>query len=92
MTITKITDVNEIAKKVAGYFNGIMEEEDFDTFQEMKDCYWWDSSDIKDEVEAVLKDYEWCITDDGSDVAPVIGDEYYSYRSFMAKVYKMVKR
>lgn len=89
--MTKTLGYEEIINKVAGYFKECMEEGGFDTFEEMKDCYWWDTKDIKEEVKAVISDYDWCLTDDETEISPILGDEYYSYRSFIAKVYKAIK-
>jgi hypothetical protein len=67
-----------------------MEDEGFDTFEEMRDCYWWDTEDIKDEVESVLKDHDWFLTDDRTEVMNM-NCELYSYRRFINMVYKMIK-
>ena len=45
----------ELAQIVADEFNKYMDEHDFDDFDEMKQCYWWDSKDIKDEVDAIIR-------------------------------------
>lgn len=91
MAIIETINFDEVVKKVAEYFQECMEEGEFETFEEMKDCYWWDSNDIKNEVEAVIADYDWCLTDDRTEISPIAGDEYYSYKSFIAKVYKAIK-
>lgn len=86
--------IKELAQKVADYFNGVIEEEEFENFEAMKQCYWWDSNDIKDEVEAVIKDFNWYLTDDRTELYDGnfgAKDEYYSYRKFMVEVYKNVK-
>lgn len=82
--------IKELAKACADYFKSVMQDEGFDTFEEMKDCYWWDTNDIKNEVESVIKDYDWFLTDDRTEVMN-ISCELYSYRSFIAMVYKMIK-
>ena len=89
-----IRTFEELAKVVADGFKAVMEEEGFDTFEEMKQCYWWETNDIKDEVEAYLKEADAqsdkiiCMSDDRTDV--YIGDDYISYRKFSAMWHKMI--
>ena len=69
-----------------------MKDNDFESFNEMKDCYWWTSQDIKNEVEAVLKDNDWSIDEiDGSDIFDNNSNVVTTYRSFMSKVYTIIK-
>lgn len=44
--------IEQLAMKVAEYFKKCMEEGEFETFNEMKECYWWTTEDIKAEVNA----------------------------------------
>lgn len=84
--------LEQMVKNVANYFLEEMKENDFETFEDMKQCYWWTSQDIKEEVNAVLNDYNWAIDEvDGSDIFDNNGFSVCSYRSFMAKVYKIIK-
>ena len=84
--------LEQMVKNVANYFLEEMKENDFETFEDMKQCYWWTSQDIKEEVNAVLNDYDWAIDEvDGSDIFDNNGALACSYRSFMAKVYKIIK-
>ena len=41
----------EAQMKVAESFAETMREFGFESFAEMRDCYWWTSNDIKKEVE-----------------------------------------
>ena len=88
----KAMSIKSIARKCAEYFKGIMAEEGFDTFEEMKQCYWWDSSDIKEEIKAIILDYEWFFNDDETEIF-YIGDESTdtSYRKFIKMVYSYIK-
>lgn len=75
----------ELAKVVAKGFKEVMDEEGFETFDEMKECYWWTSKDIKEEVDWYLKDAtdgDACIGDDGMDVYCNGTDMMISYRAF----------
>lgn len=76
---------------VANEFLETMREFEFETFEEMRDCYWWTSSDIKNEVDYMLKNTNWYIDDSGADVINQETEEIVSYRSFIAKVYKLIK-
>ena len=44
----------ELAKLVAEDFKKTMDEEGFETFDEMKKCYWWSNDDVKEEVESII--------------------------------------
>ena len=46
----------DLAKIVAKSFYETMKVGEFETFDEMKDCYWWTTKDIKDEVDYALRD------------------------------------
>lgn len=88
----KMMNIKGLARKCAEYFMGIMAEEGFDTFEEMKQCYWWDSADIKEEVRAVIAEYDWAFTDDDADIF-YLGDtsKETSYKSFAKIMYGMIK-
>ena len=84
--------VDKMIHDVANYFLTCMKDNDFESFDEMKDCYWWTSQDIKNEVDAVLKEGDWSIDElDGSDIFDNNSNLICSYRSFMSKVYKLIK-
>ena len=54
-----------LAEKVAEEFKSMMQDEGFETFSEMVRCYQWDTEDIKDEVDFILKDIgEDCYIDE----------------------------
>ena len=81
---------------VASDFKATMTEEGFDTFEEMKSCYDWSSSDVKAEVEAILKfstigSFDCYLSDDGADIIGCVDVEEISYRKFMSLVYKRIK-
>ena len=89
-----INNFEELAQVVAKGFKEVMKEEDFDTFEEMKDCYWWTTQDIKDEVDAYIKeatDGDACIGDDGLDVYLHGTDMMISYRTFSNMWHKALK-
>lgn len=60
----------ELAKKIAEEFKNIMEQEGFSCFKEMKECYDWEASDIRSEIEYMVKEYgeaeHFAVMDDGS--------------------------
>lgn len=85
----------ELAQVVANGFKQVMEEEEFETFEDMKNCYWWDTNDIKAEVRYYLNEVsnklhmEIMLSDDGMDV--YIGDNWITYRKFSAMWHKLLK-
>lgn len=86
-----INTFEELAKVVADGFKQVMQEEEFDTFDEMKDCYWWTTEDIKAEVDSYIQeatDGDACISDDGTDVYLHGTDMMISYRKFSAMWHK----
>ena len=82
----------KLASYVAAQFKKDIEENGFDSFEDMKSCYWWDTNDIKDEVEYHIQEADKqsnqliCMSDDRSDV--YINDDYISYRKFSAMWHK----
>lgn len=54
MTEKKYASFDDLAKAVAEEFAKDMKEFGFDTFNEMCHSYWWDSNDIKKEVDEIL--------------------------------------
>jgi hypothetical protein len=84
--------LEQMIKNVANYFLEEMKDNDFETFDEMKECYWWTSKDIKDAVDSLLGEHNWYIDEiDGSDIFDNNGNVVSSYRPFMTKVYKIIK-
>ncbi len=43
-------NINQLAKLVADDLKETMGENGFETFKEMKDCYWWTAQDVKNEI------------------------------------------
>lgn len=83
----------ELAVKVADDFRETMDEQGFESFDEMKKCYWWDSNDIKEEVNSILssvRDADAYIDEiDGSDV--ILNGDTIPYRKFSAMWHKCLK-
>lgn len=83
----------KLAKIVADDFMQTMNEQGFESFDEMKRCYWWDSNDIKAEVDSILQSV--CEADayidevDGSDV--ILDGGIIPYRKFSAMWRKYLK-
>lgn len=48
-------DIDKLAELVADYFKEAMKEGGFETFKEMKDCYWWTAQDIRDEISYIAQ-------------------------------------
>lgn len=88
--------MDQLAQAVADYFLDVMKEEEFDTFDEMKQCYWWTPEDIKDEVDAVLRDVsnESAYIDelDRSEVFSGQGSESIPYRQFSRMWRNIIKK
>lgn len=89
----------ELAQIVADYFNGIMEEQDFEDFDEMRQCYWWDFNDIKDEVDSTIRietnDRAYIDELDRMDVFIDFEGEpqqMMSYRKFSVMWHKLLKK
>ena len=79
---------------VAKDFVEFMQENGFLSFKEMRQCFKWDSQDIKEEVDAALRDLtkgEYCV--DELDGSMVVGDgDLISYGAFMKDVYEEIER
>lgn len=88
--------INELAKMVADDFTLTMKDNDFDTFVEMKECYDWNSRDIRTEVEYTIRASEsgWDMMDD-SDIYHFDENgrsyEFETYRRFINDVYNILK-
>lgn len=87
-----MTKLEQAAALVAQEFKATMAEGEFDTFNEMARCYRWESSDIKDEVDAILRDLTagevYIDEDDGSMVFAPDGE--MEYRKFSAMWRKQI--
>ena len=79
---------------VAKDFVEFMQENGFFSFKEMRQCFKWDSQDIKEEVDAALRDLtkgEYCV--DELDGSMVVGNgDLISYGAFMKAVYEEIER
>jgi len=80
--MTRVHSFEEAARIVAHEFFKDMQDNEFETFQEMAQCYWWEPQDIKEEVSSILtmetkNAWMW---DDLTHV--VVGDEEMYYRDF----------
>lgn len=86
--------LDDLAKKVAEYFNEAIVDAEVEDFQELKDLYWWTSKDVKEEVMACVNDYGkeggFEAFDDG-DIRNPDGTDV-SYRKFRNMVFKYVKK
>ena len=88
--MTKAITYEFLAQKVADYFNEAIKEGGFDDFKDMASCYWWTPKDIKDEVNAIISEYDACIDEvDGTDVC--LYDKLLSYRKFSSMWRKLLK-
>ena len=90
-----MTGFEELAKVVARGFKEVMDEEGFETFDDMKYCYQMDTQDIKEEVDFYLKDAtdgDACIGDDGADVYYHGTDMMIRYRKFATMWRKELKQ
>lgn len=89
-----------LAKLVADDFRNTMEEEGFETFQEMKKCYMWDAQDIRDEIVYIVTELSneywenhresFSISDDGSFLEIGISKDM-DYKEFKALVFSNLK-
>lgn len=85
-----ITSFAQAADIVAEEFLQTMTDEGFNTFREMQKCYWWETSDIKEEISYTLesKTDAWMF-DDGSYVQ--FGAEDMPYSEFKKLVFQNLK-
>ena len=75
----------DLAQLVASEFKEVIDEEGFDDFNDMADCYQWSADDIKAEVDYYLQnatDGDACLSDDGLDVYFHGTNMMISYRTF----------
>lgn len=82
--------LEELVKAIADDFQQTMNEGQFETFIEMKDCYDWDSKDIKNDVDYMCNKY-FNITVLDNDYVVDDLDDYISYRKLISKVYAELK-
>ena len=76
----KFRTFDEAAEYVAKDFISTMQDEGFETFQEMAKCYMWETDDIKSEVYYILQDTNCEMWDDGSELE--IGQNSIEWRKF----------
>lgn len=80
----------KLAQMVADDFNETVNEFGFDSFKEMAKCYCWDSADIKEEVDGIIRAIGAYIDElDGSLV--IMGDSTIEYRVFSRMWRKLIK-
>ncbi len=71
-----------------------MNEEGFNTFNEIADCYWWTSQDIKMEIDSIFRiECESEVWFDNSDDWKTVltKNEEMSYRKFISFVRKIIE-
>ena len=76
------------------FVNEYVKENGFDTFQEMYDCYGYDSEDLKIELAAIVNDEKTAFFDDETNLITLYDKrelEPISYRKFIADVKKLIK-
>lgn len=87
----------ELMEIVANGFEEAMKENEFDSFEEMKECYWWDSKDIHAEAAFFVRESEsgWWL-DEESDLyffdREKNSTDFIEYRKFINGVYKVLKQ
>lgn len=75
----------DLAKVVADEFRQDMKDNDLESFDEMKQFYWWTPQDVKEEVDYIIRSAEetaYIDEVDGKDV--FLHGEMISYRRFAA--------
>lgn len=81
-------DFHQIAKAVAEVIIAEGREDGFDTFKEMCECYWWESSDIQEYVESIVdelyKDSDIYLDEIDHDL--IIQGNDIPYRRFIAAI------
>lgn len=59
----------QLAKVAAKGLLDMAHEEGFDTFAEMKKCYWYDAADVREEIRAALELAGWYVMyDNGKEI------------------------
>ena len=48
-------NIDQLAKLVADDFKETMKENGFESFEEMKKCYWWTAQDIREEISDIAQ-------------------------------------
>ena len=72
----------QLAEIVAADFIATMKEEHFDTFTDMIICYWWTPTDIKNEVDAILREKTPAYIDEADRTDVILNDDLMPYRKF----------
>lgn len=90
--------INKLAEMVAKEFETEIKESDCENFTEMKEFYWWDSKDIRGEVDYMINktyaDMGWVMFDDSDilqedETGRPVGS--CTYRKFINMVYSILK-
>lgn len=89
--MVKVSTFSEAADYVARDFVKTMKEEGFETFEEMKKCYWWEPEDIRQEIISIVDETNAYFYDDGSAIV-LPYDEEMDYKSFKKLVLLRVDR
>lgn len=80
------TDITfeDLAKAVSDSFIETMDENDFETFTDMKETYWWTFDDIKDEIDYIIRTAtdERAYIDELDRTDVFIGSKDMPYRQF----------
>ena len=80
LEIIRCSTFEEVAEIVARDFLQEMNDVGFETFEEMKRCYMWDTDDIKSEVCYILQNTNCEMWDDGTQLE--LGNETMVWRAF----------
>lgn len=85
-----LTSFSQAAVIVADEFLQTMQDGGFNTFREMQECYWWEASDIREEISYILESKtDAYVFDDGSYVQFGIDD--MPYGEFKKLVFQKLK-
>lgn len=83
--------VNQVADAIASD----LEDLEFGDFKEMCECYWWQTKDIREYVEGILKDLypkmDAYIDEIDHDIVIEESDEICTFRKFMIAVRRQLK-
>lgn len=92
----------KIIKLCADYFNECIKEGEFENFQEMRNSFSWESSDIRSEIDSVIMSYLNKLYEDGiefdinchDDTSLTIYENGWieiPYRELKKEIFKLVK-
>lgn len=91
--------IKELARLVSDDFQKTMNEEGFETFNEMRRCYCWETQDIKEEVSSIINEISAKVWEERKetvfmydDYSTVIADgEDMSWRDFKKLIFENLK-